>query len=421
MSNAYKQCMEQLDKTCEVVAAINAQGESFSLSNDEIEILKSPKRVLEVSLPVKMDDGTLKVFSAYRVQHNDIRGPFKGGIRFHPQVDLDEVKSLAFWMTFKCAVADIPYGGGKGGVTLNPKEMSQAELERVTRAYVRAISDNVGPQKDVPAPDVYTNSQTMAWFMDEFSRISGHNEPAVVTGKPIEIGGSLGRDTATAQGGFFVFENIFNKMILDKKKSMVAIQGFGNAGMNFAKIAHDAGYNVVAVSDSRGGIFSEEGLDIEKVITHKEKNGSVQDFPAAKNITNEELLELDLEVLVPAALEGVITLKNVEKIKAKLLLELANGPVTIEAGEVLHKKGVVFIPDILANSGGVIVSYFEWVQNLRHFYWSKEKIHNLLNEKITNAANLVWERMQKSKIDMRTAAYVVAIERLAKALRVRGV
>lgn len=421
MSNAYKQCMEQLDKTCEVVKEINLNGGNIVLTNDEIEVLKTPKRVLEVSIPIRMDDGTLRVFTGYRVQHNDIRGPFKGGIRFHPNVDLDEVKSLAFWMTFKCAVADIPFGGGKGGITLNPKELSNSELEKLTRAYVRAISDNVGPQKDVPAPDVYTNSQTMAWFMDEFSRIAGHNEPAVVTGKPVEIGGSLGRDIATAQGGFFVFENVFNKMSLDKKKTAVAIQGFGNAGMNFAKIAHDAGYNVVAVSDSKGGIYSAEGLDIEKVITHKDANGSVQDFPAAKNISNEELLEMDVEVLVPAALEGVITLDNVKNIKAKLILELANGPITVEAGEELHKNGVVFIPDILANSGGVIVSYFEWVQNLRHFYWKKEKIEALLNEKINGAANLVWERMQKSKIDMRTAAYVVAIERIAKALKVRGV
>ena len=413
--------MEQLKKTCEVVNEINKNGGNIVLTNDEIEILKTPKRVLEVSIPVRMDDGSLRVFNGYRVQHNDIRGPFKGGIRFHPNVDLDEVKALAFWMTFKCAVADIPFGGGKGGITLNPKELSDAELERLTRAYVRAIGDNVGPQKDVPAPDVYTNSQTMAWFMDEFSRISGHNEPAVVTGKPVEIGGSLGRDVATAQGGFFVFENVFNKMSLDKQKTAVAIQGFGNAGMNFAKIAHDAGYNVVAVSDSRGGIYSEEGLDIEKVIIHKEKNGSVQNLPGAKNISNEELLELPVEVLVPAALEGVITLENVKNIKAKLILELANGPITVEAGEELHKQGVVFIPDILANSGGVIVSYFEWVQNLRHFYWKKEKINGLLDEKISSATNLVWERMQKSKIDMRTAAYVVAIERIAKALKVRGV
>ncbi|MDO8259882.1 MAG: glutamate dehydrogenase, partial [Candidatus Magasanikbacteria bacterium] len=262
---------------------------------------------------------------------------------------------------------------------------------------------------------------TMAWFMDEFSRISGHNEPAVVTGKPIEIGGSLGRDVATAQGGFFVFENVFNKMSLNKQKTTVAIQGFGNAGMNFAKIAHDSGYNVVAVSDSRGGIYSEEGLDIEKVIVHKDKTGSVQDFAAAKNISNEELLEMDVEVLVPAALEGVITLGNVKNIKAKLILELANGPITVEAGDELHKRNIVFIPDILANSGGVIVSYFEWVQNLRHFYWKKEKINALLDEKISQATDLVWERMQKSKVDMRTAAYVVAIERIAKALKVRGI
>lgn len=421
MSDAYKQCMEQFGKTCDVIRGINKTSENIEITQSEIEILKSPKRILEVSIPVKMDDGTLRVFTGYRVQHNDILGPFKGGIRFHPQVNLDEVKSLAFWMTFKCAVADIPFGGGKGGITLNPKELSEGELERLTRGYVRAICHNVGPYKDVPAPDVYTNSQTMAWFMDEYSRIQGQNEPAVITGKPLEIGGSLGRDTATAQGGFFVLENVLEKMKVKKEETNIAIQGFGNAGMNFAKLAHNAGYVVLAVSDSKGGIFLEAGLDIEKVIVHKRETGSVIDFPGAKNISNEEVLELDVKVLVPAALEGVIDMGNVKKIKAKVVLELANGPVTIEAGEELFKKGSVVIPDILANSGGVIVSYFEWVQNLRHYYWTAGKVHERLREKINDATDIVWDRLKESDINMRTAAYVVATERLAKALKVRGV
>lgn len=421
MSNAYKQCMEQLDKTCKVIEEINKKEGVTEVINEEVEILRTPKRIIEVSLPIRMDDGSLRVFQGYRVQHNDIRGPFKGGIRFHPQVDLDEVKSLAFWMTFKCAVADIPYGGGKGGITLNPKELSNAELERLTRAYVRAISNNVGPYKDVPAPDVYTNAQIMAWFMDEYSRIQGQNEPAVVTGKPLEIGGSLGRDTATAQGGFYVFENVLAKMKIKKEDANIAIQGFGNAGMNFAKIAHNNGYNVQAVSDSKGGIFLEEGLDIEAVIKHKEKNGSVQDLPGATNISNEEILKLNVKILVPAALEGVISLENVNDVKAKVILELANGPVSIDAGEELFKRDSVVVPDILTNSGGVIVSYFEWVQNLRHYYWSKEKVDQQLKEKINKATDLVWTQVQDYNINMRTAAYVVAMGRVVKALKVRGV
>lgn len=413
--------MEQLDKTCNAISEIKKQGGEFDLTREEADVLRTPKRVIEVSLPIRMDNGELRVFTGYRVQHNDIRGPFKGGIRFHPQVDLDEVKSLAFWMTFKCAVADIPFGGGKGGITLNPKELSNAELERLTRAYVRAISNNVGPYKDVPAPDVYTNSQTMAWFMDEYSRIQGQNEPAVITGKPLEIGGSLGRDTATAQGGFYVFENVLGKMKIKKEEANIAIQGFGNAGMHFAKIAHNNGYTVQAVSDSKGGIFLEDGLDIEAVIRHKNETGSVQDLPGAKNITNEEVLALDVKVLVPAALEGVITEANVAQVKAKLVLELANGPVTIDAGEELFKRGTVVVPDILANSGGVMVSYFEWVQNLRHYYWPKEKVDQQLKEKINKATDLVWMQVQDYDINMRTAAYVVALERIVKALKVRGI
>lgn len=419
MPNQYKEVQELLQKTFEIIK--NKDGaKSIDISQDEIEILKSPQRIVQVSVPVRMDNGNVRVFEAYRVQHNNINGPYKGGIRFHPRVDLDEVKSLAFWMTFKCAGVDIPFGGGKGGITVNPKELSLNEIERLTRAYVRAIADSVGPETDVPAPDVYTNAQIMAWFMDEYSRINRKNTPASVTGKPIEIGGSLGRDTATAQGGFFVFENILKKQ--NKGKDLrIIVQGFGNAGMHFARIASDAGYKIVAVSDSRGGIYSDKGLDIPKVCDHKNANGSVLDFLGAKNINNEEILELNVDVLVPAALEGVINNNNVENIKAPLILELANGPVSLEASEKLYKNNQLIVPDILTNSGGVIVSYFEWVQNLGNFYWDLEDVQNKLFKKISNATDLAWGTMQKYDSDMRTAVYIMGLKKLGKAIKVRGI
>jgi len=421
MSKQYKECLNQLNKTCEVIDQINATGQVIDLTYDEIEILKSPQRAIEVSIPIIMDDGSLRVFTGYRVQHNDIRGPFKGGIRFHPKVNLDEISALAFWMTFKCAVINIPYGGAKGGIKVNHKKLSSGELERLTRGYARAIADFVGPDKDIPAPDVYTNPQTMAWFMDEYSHIKGKNEPAVVTGKPVEIGGSLGRDTATAQGGFYVLKNLIKKLKIKKQAITIAIQGFGNSGMNFAKIASSNGYKVIAVSDSRGGIFNVGGLNIEKVITHKQKTGSVIDFGDAQNITNEKLLLLPVTILVPAALEGVITEKNASRVKANIILELANGPTSIKAGEKLFKKGKLVVPDILANSGGVIVSYFEWMQNIRHFYWDLEKVQANLANHINKATDLVWECTKNHNINMRTAAYIVAIEKLVKALKIRGI
>ncbi|MFH1522596.1 MAG: Glu/Leu/Phe/Val dehydrogenase [Patescibacteria group bacterium] len=400
---------------------MNPVSKVIGLTLDEIEILKSPQRSIEVAIPILMDDGNLKVFTGYRVQHNDILGPFKGGLRYHPKVNIDEISALAFWMTFKCAVADIPYGGAKGGITVDPKELSENELERLTRGYVRAMADFIGPDRDIPAPDLYTNPQIMAWFMDEYSHIKGKNEPAVVTGKPVSIGGSLGRDTATAQGGFYVLTNLLKKLNIKKQSVTIAIQGFGNSGMNFAKISSDNGYKVVAVSDTKGGVLNEKGLDINKVINHKQKTGSVIDFPDAKNITNEKLLELPATILAPAALEGVITEKNAGRIKASIILELANGPTTIEAGEKLHKKGKLIIPDILANSGGVIVSYFEWVQNIRHFYWDAKKVQINLAKKMNNATDTVWQYTKKYNVNMRTAAYIVAIEKLVEALRIRGI
>jgi len=412
MAGLFKSAINQLNKVSGIM----------DLKYDELEILRKPDRVIEVSLPVLMDSGHIKVFTGYRVQYNNSRGPYKGGIRFHPQVNLDEVKTLAFWMTIKCAVADIPYGGGKGGVAVDTKNLSQGELERLTRAYTRGFADFIGPDKDIPAPDVYTNPQIMAWLMDEYSHIKGANTPAVVTGKPVEIGGSLGRGTATSLGGFYVFEEVLAKLKMTKNKVRVAVQGFGNVGMNFAMIAYAAGYKIAAVSDSKGGIYDEKGLNLDEVLIHKQKTGSVVDFKNAKNITNEKLLELPVEILVPSALENVIDETNAGRIKAKVILELANGPVAELAEPKLNKNGVLIVPDVLANSGGVIVSYFEWVQNLRQYYWEEEKVQGRLKEQIGKAFKKVWQTMEiQGNRNMRDAAYMVAVGRLVEALRIRGI
>jgi len=408
---------EYLDYLSEVGELLKKQGNDFR----EIEILTKPQKAVEVSIPVKMDDGSLKVFTAYRVQYSNARGPYKGGLRYHPQVDLAEVKSLAFWMSIKCAVADIPYGGGKGGIEVDPKNLSEGELERLTRGYVRAMAKDIGVKVDIPAPDVYTTPQIMAWFMDEYSQLQGEPTPGIVTGKPIEAGGSLGRDTATAQGGFYVLENVLNNFKEIQSGATVAINGFGNAGANFAEIAEQEKYKVVAVSDSKGGIFEENGLNIKAIEKHKEKTGSVVDFPGVKNITNEELLALKVDVLVPAALENVIHKDNVKNVKAKIILELANGPVTKKASGELFKKGVIIIPDVLANSGGVVVSYFEWVQNLQNFYWSEEEVQNKLKPKMNKATEDIWQFKEKNKVDMRTAAYSLAIKKILEAVKIKGV
>jgi glutamate dehydrogenase/leucine dehydrogenase len=420
MSKQYEQCIKQLKKTCEVIEKINKNGDIINIKEKDTEILKSPKKIIAVSIPVKMDNGDLKVFKGYRVQHNDALGPHKGGIRYFPKVDLDEVSALSFWMTFKCAVADIPYGGGKGGVTVDSKKLSLGELERLTRGYLRAIADSIGPKKDIPAPDMYTNAQIMGWFMDEYSRLQGQSEPAVVTGKPLEIGGSLGRDKATGVGGFFVFEKIIKNLKIKKKEINLAVQGFGNAGSNFAEIAYNNNYKIVAVSDSRGGIYNKNGLNINKLIEHKTKTGSVIDFKDAKNISNEELLELKVNILIPSALENVINIKNAKKIKAKIIIEIANGPVSGEAEIELNKKGKIIVPDILANSGGVIVSYFEWVQNLQNYYWSLEEVNKKLKEKIEKATLKVWQYKENYNIDMRTAAYLVGLEKIVNAIKAKG-
>jgi glutamate dehydrogenase len=422
MSKQYEQCMVQLKKTCEVIKKINKDKTIINIEEKDAETLKIPKKIIAVSIPVRMDNGGLKVFKGYRVQHNDALGPHKGGIRYFPKVDLDEVSALSFWMTFKCAVADIPYGGGKGGVTVNPKKLSQRELERLTRGYLRSIADSIGPKKDIPAPDVYTNAQIMAWFMDEYSRLKGQNEPAVVTGKPLELGGSLGRDKATAMGGFYVFEKIIKNLIKKKKEINIAVQGFGNAGLNFAEIAYTNNYKIVAVSDSKGGIYNEKGLDIKKLSEYKAKTGSVVNFPNTKNISNEKLLELKVDILVPSALEDAITEKNVDKIKADIILELANGPVSQSAGEKLFKKKKIVIPDILANSGGVIVSYFEWVQNLQGYYWSKKEVLSKLKPLMEDAFDRVWSNRNYNdqKISARQAAYILAVKRVVDNMLLRN-
>ena len=393
------------------------------IENGEIcegfEILEKPQKAVEVSIPVKMDNGSLKVFTAYRVQYSNARGPYKGGLRYHPDVDLAEVKSLAFWMSIKCAVADIPYGGGKGGIEVDPKKLSLNEVEKLTRGYIRAMAKNIGDKEDIPAPDVYTNSQTMAWMMDEYSQIKGEHSPGIVTGKPVEIGGSLGRDTATAQGGYYVLESVLYQMQINRKVT-IAVNGFGNAGANLAQIAQRGKGKIVAVSDSKGAIYNSKGLISDKVMKHKEKTGSVVNFPGAKNISNEELLALEVDVLVPAALENVIHKENYQNVKAKIILELANGPVNRKASQELSKKGVVIIPDVLANAGGVVVSYFEWVQNLQNFYWTSKDVQEKLKIKMKKATDDIWKFKEKNKVDMRTGAYALAVKKILKAIQLRG-
>jgi len=384
-------------------------------------ILREPMREFQVSIPVKMDDGQTKVFKGFRVQHNNARGPFKGGIRFHPDETIDTIRALATWMTWKCAVVDIPFGGGKGGVICNPKEMSQGELERLSRGYIDAIWQFIGPDRDIPAPDVYTNPQVMAWMVDEYSKLKGHYIPGVITGKPLAIGGSLGRGDATARGGLFTIIEAVKYLGIDLSAATVAVQGYGNAGSHIAILIHDMlGSKIIAVSDSKGGIYNKQGLEPRKVLQHKTETGSVINFPEAENITNDELLELEVTVLCPAALENVIVEENASKIKAKLVTALANGPITPEADEVLYNNGVFVIPDFLCNAGGVTVSYFEWVQNIYNCYWDEEEVHQRLGKNMTKAFQAVLSESLKRKVSMRLAAYIVAVARVAEAMRLKG-
>lgn len=379
-------------------------------------VIKQPERIIDVKIPIKMSSGEIRIFHGYRVQHNNARGPYKGGIRFHPQTNMDEVKALATWMTFKCATVNIPLGGGKGGIELNSKELSIRDLEKITRGYVRAIFDVVGPKKDIPAPDVYTTPQIMSWYADEYSKIIGEKTPACVTGKPIEDGGSLGRGTATARGGQFVLEKflqISNSKISDEKT--VAIQGFGNAGENMAQLLFDAGFKIIAVSDSTGGIFDSIGLDPKNIAKLKKKHGGIKSIPNGKIITNNKLLTLDVDILIPAALENVITEKNADDVQAKIILELANGPITPEADKILAKKKITVVPDILANAGGVTVSYFEWVQNILDQKWSAEEVDKKLKKIMNKAMQDIHNESEVHKCTLRQAAYILAIKRVLSA------
>lgn len=384
-------------------------------------LLREPMRELQVSIPIKMDDGTPKVFKGFRVQYNDARGPAKGGIRFHPEETIDTVRALAAWMTWKCAVVDIPYGGGKGGIICNPKEMSQAELERLSRAYIDRLGQFIGPERDIPAPDVYTNPQIMAWMMDEFSKFRSYYTPGVITGKPVALGGSLGRDDATARGGLYTLREASKHIGLDLSKSTAAIQGYGNAGSFAAILGKELfGMKIIAVSDSKGGIFSPDGIDPHAVLEHKINTGSVVGYPKTEFISNEDLLELDVDVLFPSALELVITWKNASNIKAKIIAELANGPTTPEADDILYKRNKFVIPDFLCNAGGVTVSYFEWVQNNYGYYWEVEEVHEKLDKKMTRAFKDVLKISASEKVDMRTGAYMMAISRVVEAMKLRG-
>jgi len=384
-------------------------------------VLQTPKRQLIVSIPVKMDGGDVKVFEGYRVQHNIARGPAKGGIRYHPNVSLDEVKALASWMTWKCATVGIPYGGGKGGVICDPKSLSQNELERLTRRYAFEIAPIIGPDRDIPAPDVYTDQQTMAWIMDTISMVRGHTELGVVTGKPISLGGSQGRTEATARGCLYALREACKVKRLPLRGSRVAVHGFGNAGAHVARLVAEDGARVIAACDSKSGIYAEDGIDIKAAFAHKEKTTSLAGLSGTKEIAAEDVLTMDCDVLLPAALENAITLDNVGDVKAKIIAELANGPTTPGADRVLAEKGTMLIPDILANAGGVTVSYYEWVQDQYSFFWSEQQINDTLEQTIQSAFKEVYQTSQRYGTDMRTGAYILAVDRVAEATRVRGI
>ena len=385
------------------------------------EILKNPMRVLEVSFPVRLDDGTVKTFTGYRSQHNNAVGPFKGGLRFHPNVTRDEVKALSTWMTFKCSVAGIPYGGGKGGMAIDPKDYSKAELERISKGFAKAISPIIGEKVDIPAPDVNTNGQIMSWMVDAYEEIEGKSAKGVFTGKPLEFGGSLARTEATGYGVNLAAKKALEKLNIDVKGATYAVQGFGNVGFYTAYYAHKDGAKIVAFSNVDVAIYNENGIDMEAVIKDFKENGCISENKGyGKDITNAELLELEVDVLTPCALENQITSENADRIKAKVVVEGANGPTTPEADEILFKKGILVVPDILANAGGVVVSYFEWVQNLQSYYWSFEEVQQKENALLSGAFEDVWALAAEYKVDLRNAAYMKSIERIAKAMKVRG-
>lgn len=408
--NLCKKCMSELENLYIYL----------ELSTEELDLLDMPRRSFTVHFPVHMDSGKTKMFLGHRVQYNDARGPTKGGIRFHPALTLEDVRDLAFLMALKCAVVNIPFGGAKGGVAVNPKELSRRELELVTRGYIRAIADYIGPYKDIPAPDVYTDEKIMVWILDEFERIKGEHVPGVVTGKPIELGGSKARSYSTSLGGIHVLDEALKKTKMNKSKARIAIQGFGNVGENAARILHQTGYKITAVSDSKGGVMNDEGLVIPELMEHKQKTGSVMDFRSGKNITNEELLVSDCDILIPAALSEQLNEYNAKDVKAKLVLELANAPTTIEADGVFQDRRILVIPDILANAGGVVVSFFEWVQNLNNDYWEEDKVLEKLKSTMVASFNDVYGICTEENSSMRRAAYQLAVKRILHAERLRG-
>jgi len=413
----------------QALARLDRAARYAPIDPEALEKLRHPKLVVQASIPVRMDDGSLRIFAGYRVRHDDTRGPAKGGIRFHPRVDLSEVKALAFWMTCKCAVAGIPLGGAKGGVAVNPKELSRLELERLSRGYIAQLADFLGPETDIPAPDVYTNERVMGWMMDEYSRIRRQRTPSVITGKPLELGGSPGRDEATGRGAYVCVKELEKRRGWDPAGVRVAVQGFGNAGQHVARLLHADGYRIVAVSDSKGGIYRSEGFNIPSLMKMKNETrqlvsvyceGSVCEFVEAEPVTNSELMELDVDLLVPAALEGQITAGNAARVRATTVVEVANGPTTPEAEAILLDRGVTVVPDILANAGGVTVSYFEWVQNRSGLGWGLEEVNARLGTTMTDAFEAVSAIAAQEDIDLRTAAYALALRRISAAVEAQG-
>lgn len=408
-TNPLLEFQQQLREVCELLR----------YSPSVYELLKEPLRFFTVRIPVRMDDGTTKVFTGYRAQHNDAVGPTKGGIRFHPEVTAEEVKALAGWMSLKCGIADLPYGGGKGGVVCDPREMSTAELERLSRGYVRAVSQIVGPTKDIPAPDVFTNPQIMAWMMDEYSEIREFESPGFITGKPLVLGGSVGRETATSKGVYHIFNLVTERKGMLPQDARVIIQGFGNVGSYLAKFLHEQGVKIVGIGDANGAIYDEAGLDIPYLLERRDSFGVVTQL-FADRITNQELLERPCDILIPAALGGQITAENAGRLSCRIVIEAANGPTTAEAERMLQERGIIVVPDILANSGGVIVSYFEWVQNNQGYYWDEATVDKMLREKMEGSFRKAYETAEQYSVDMRKAVYMVAVKRLAEAARVRG-
>ncbi|QQZ10527.1 Glu/Leu/Phe/Val family dehydrogenase [Heyndrickxia vini] len=411
--------MENLNLFTSTQDVIQEALSKLGFNNEMYELLKEPLRILTVRMPIRMDDGTIKVFTGYRSQHNDAVGPTKGGVRFHPEVNEDEVKALSMWMTIKCGIVDLPYGGGKGGIVCDPRTMSMGEIERLSRGYVRAISQIVGPTKDIPAPDVYTNSQIMAWMMDEYSSLRENDSPGFITGKPIVLGGSEGRDKATAQGVTICIEEAAKKKGFDLKGARVVIQGFGNAGSFLAKFLHDEGAKVIGISDAYGALHDPNGLDIDYLLDRRDSFGTVTTL-FENTITNKELLELDCDILVPAAISNQITSENASNIRASIVVEAANGPTTVEATKILTERGILLVPDVLASSGGVTVSYFEWVQNNQGYYWTEDEVNEKLRKKLVEAFNNVYTTAETRKLNMRLAAYMVGLRNAAEASKFRG-